>query len=820
MAIGIGIGLPFRRGGVNIPFQSNLAQRGAELSGIELFDSNSNKIADVLLPYLRLETTSKYAVRTDTDNTFDIGSNNFTFASWIKSETNSVPSVAYCFAGKYTSTSVNGRWGIIATSNGKYTFNAQSSGGLKSITSEVLCTDLAWHFHVLEIDQALSKLYYYIDNILIGEIAYTGTFANLNSVYEFYLGIANGANGSGTQFGVPMSISDTYLFKRLLSPSEKNNLYNRQHVTGAVAHYHMLGSSFSDTTVEVRNLNIVHDSSGNGNHLYCPAVTRRNYMYSEYGSRYGVNNGYTRHTNGFETIFVGLDDNGNEVNLIGTVEGALVLPKGFYKLRNHTGNFQKHNLCNSVVKFTGARFDRSNATYWNDLGRDATVTGYYNAASPKDFHIEELNNLEFYNWSQTGENGKIFVKIDGNSYGVRKTLMDLLIYNTNKQNTDYEKVMKYLSDINSSGNKYNDFIEWKYITDNIVAARFDKMVKFNGATNTISLSVDNGQTYNSGVIISGLTEVQFCHICESGVIAFASSTKIYRSTDNLNSAIEITPTVNGVAYVPRATNNYAQLVKDNYLTIGGKEMVIWGAYVDNANLSNTKVHAWYSIDDFATIKSAYECGVTGAPITTYAARHIHAVNYINGKFILQTGDGTNTCNWIEGTYDDMNDLFSWNWVAGDNVSSTNYTNNTYYKTAGVKTNQTIGKVFIGSDSNDTVNKSGINSVDYADIYNQANYVNLHPFPYKSPLCLSMLVENDKLIATSGGGIKYICTSIDLINFKGNRLYDIPDLSDENNSFFCVFPKNNNGYHLIYVYEKNETLVNMYLKGVVLLKFKS
>ena len=136
-AIGIGIGLPFRRGGVNIPFKSDLAQRGAELSGIELFDSNSNKIADVLLPYLRLETTSKYAVRTDTDNTFDIGSNNFTFASWIKSETNSVPSVAFCFAGKYTSTSVNGRWGIVAGSNSKYAFYAQSSGGLKSITSEV-----------------------------------------------------------------------------------------------------------------------------------------------------------------------------------------------------------------------------------------------------------------------------------------------------------------------------------------------------------------------------------------------------------------------------------------------------------------------------------------------------------------------------------------------------------------------------------------------------------------------------------------------------------------------------------------------------------
>lgn len=817
MAIGIGIGLPFRNMIGGIPFKSDILQQGSFLNGLQIDDSQSNKVADVLLPYLKLETLSKYAFRTDSTNTFDIGSSDFTFTSWIKSETNTPPALAYCFAGKYTSTSVNGRWGILAGTDSKYAFYAQSSGGLRSITSEVLCTDMQWHFHVVEVNQTLSKLFYYIDNILVGEIEYTGTFANLNSVYEFYISIANGSNGTGNLFGVPMSISDTYLFKRILIPNEKTSLYNRQHINGAAVHFNMLGNAFSDTTVELRNLGIIYDCSGNSNHLCSPAVVRRSYDYSEYGSRDGLTRGYTRYTNGYETIYIGVDDNGNDITLSGDVEGNPVLPKGFYKLRSHLGSTKYHNLCNSLLHFVDARFDRSNVTYWNNLGRDSSVSGYYNALMPKSFHIEEINNLEFYNWSQVGEGGKIFFNIDGNSYGKRIRLNDIIIYGTNKDGDEYTRVLKYLKDIDPQGDKYNDFISWRYISDNIVAARGSKMVKFDSTSNTISLSIDNGVTFNNGIVVSGLDVVQFCHICASGVIAFASSTKMYRSIDGLVSAVEVIPTVDGVNYIPRATNNYAQVVKDTYFTVGGNEMVIWGAYVDNSNYTNTKVHAWYSIDDFATVKSAYECGVTGAPVTTYAARHIHAVNFVNGKFILQTGDGTNTCNWIEGAYDDINDTFSWTWVAGDNISSANYTNSTYYKTAGVQADSTLTNVFIGSDSNDTLNKSGIVKAPYASMYNQNTYENIHPFPYISPMCISLLLEEDKLLATSGGSIKYICTSSDLVNFKGSRLYDIPNMSDVNNSMLCISPKNDAGYHLIYIYETGETLVNMFLKGVVMVK---
>ena len=48
MAIGIGIGLPFRRGGINIPFQSDLLLDYFERQGSNLVYNKENKIGKIL----------------------------------------------------------------------------------------------------------------------------------------------------------------------------------------------------------------------------------------------------------------------------------------------------------------------------------------------------------------------------------------------------------------------------------------------------------------------------------------------------------------------------------------------------------------------------------------------------------------------------------------------------------------------------------------------------------------------------------------------------------------------------------------------------
>jgi len=779
-------------------------------SGLILSDSIGSNDVSIMPAYLTVPSVNDYVGIAD-NGALDIGVSSFTLCGWVKPETTVNPAVLYGVMGKYSTTSVSGRYGVYVDATGLYGARVQSSGGNVTATSTVNISDGLWHFHLLEIDISNLKMRYYIDNVLQGgEQTIIGTFAALSSVYEFYLGTQNGTSGTGVNYGFPSSFSDIYILNRLLSSGEKTTLTDRGFVYNYKAYYPCLGNANSDTTISIPNLNVVYDAGGNYHlNLSAGSSKRSNYLYSPYGSRYGMEIGYTVYSDGYEFIYVPTNYSGNEV--------TITPPTGFFKVRTILGDNLNYNLSNAKLRIPATIFNRSNATVFADTAR--AVTTYYDSGNTNDWHVTECNNLQKADWCNTGYKGRLFWDIGDNTYGIRKKMVEIFSYASDNTGDDYNKILRYCGDYDVNGVYENEQFYYKFTTDNIVTVRGDKVLKLNPITNTVSLSVDGGISYPYSAVVAGLTVIQFAYICSSGVIAFASKNKFYRSVNNLSSVAEITPkTITGTDYVASLGDNYAQLVIDNYVDITGTEVVVWGAYDGRANPTNTNINVWYTKDDFANVKSLCEMGVSNPPLLS--ARHIHAVNYYatGNYFVIQTGDGTGTCNWIKAEYNLGTDTWTLSKLAGDDEApSSNYSNYTFYKTVGMSF---VGSnVFWGSDSSDPA-KSGIWKVPVANIATKGSYVQAFPFPYVNRQVIGLLYD-DNIIACAIGVGGYIAISKDDgVNFKAGRVYGSPVLiNTTNGSIFNIHPKNSNGWHLMQIWDSTEDISTQYGGVVVLIKIK-
>jgi len=777
--------------------------------GLALPDAIGSDDVSIMPSFMRVPAVNDYLGIAD-NGALDIGAGSLTLCGWVKPDTAANPAVIYGIMGKYTTTAVSGRYGIYVDSSGNYGCRIQSSGGNVTATSDVNISDGAWHFHLLEVDLPNLKMRYYIDGVLKGgEQSFTGTFSALDAAYEFYIGTQNGTSGSGVNYGFPSSYSDIYVLNRLLSAGEKTTVFARGTLTDYKAYWPLLGGANGDTAVSVSNLATAYDAGGNYHMIITGAAIRSNCGFSSYGSRYGLEVGYTLYSNGYENIYVPVKANGDDV--------TITAPTGFFKVRTILGDAQNYNMANAKLRIPAASFDRSNATIFAATARAAGT--YYDAGNTNDWHVSECNNLQKADWCNAGYKGTSFWRISDNSYGIRKLMTEIFSYTTDKTGNDYNNVLMYSGDYKTTGIFEGEDFYYKYSADNIISQRGEKILKLNPTTNTLSLSVDNGVTYPYSAVVAGLTVAQFAHICSSGAIAFASKNKIYRSADNLATVTEVTAkTTAGGDYSPSAGDNFARLVVGNYVSISGTEVIAWGAYDGRANATNTDVNVWYTKDDFATVKSICNMGVTDPPLLT--ARHIHAVNYYatGGYFVIQTGDGTDTCNWIKAEYNLGADTWTLSKLAGDNEApSSNFSNYCYYKTTGMAF---IGaNAFWGSDSSDPA-KGGIWKVAIVNLATKANYVQAYPFPYVNRQAIGLLYDG-YVISTAVGTKNYIAYSKDDgVTFKAGRLFGLP-ISPEatSGSIFSISPRKNDDWYLIQMWDTTEDISTQYAGGCILFKLK-
>ena len=210
------------------------------------------------------------------------------------------------------------------------------------------------------------------------------------------------------------------------------------------------------------------------------------------------------------------------------------------------------------------------------------------------------------------------------------------------------------------------------------------------ADGMLFLSKDNGRTWPRSLAFPDAQRVTFSHILKNGNILFATSAKLYLSTDNLKSHRQITVKAqDGSDYVPHTPQNpenpgwYFHTIPGIVSwNVHGKEMLVWGNYC-NVLGGATPVNIYYSTDSGRTVKIAYAFGqnphfrdngspgggstgaLLGNPDNPVLCRHVHTVAYnpAEDAFYSCTGDldrgSGHECHWLKGTYDVKKDKWQW-----------------------------------------------------------------------------------------------------------------------------------------------------------------
>ena len=741
----------------------------------------------ILPAYFYKPLGSEYAYVSD-NGALDVGVGNFTLWAKVKSE-NVVIADYNCFAGKKCSTSLVGRYYMQFQTSGALACSIQTTANNFSIvtTPTTYGADGLWHTVRMDINQSTGKLRLFIDNVQSGaDVDFTGTFTALANKYRFMLGGTFEATNGDVVTGqiTKTSHSDTFILKRLLTAQEAIDAESGIIPADVTAYWPCSGGG-----------EYIPDASGNNYHLtttdYVGGSARGVYNVSSTrfgsgGSLHLLNKGYSLHTKGQQDIYV--------PNKLDGTENVTTLALGYSKLgTNHAGSLTEHNLANSVLAMTLAQWDRSDATIYSDAARN-TLT-YYNAtsaATKKYWHVSELNNLKFQSWANTDYKGINYCKISDHSYKSRKTLDEIFSFASNKTGSDYSKAIKdYCKDYVYVDTYENDYIYWKYSTDNIVTIRGNKVLKFNSATKTISLSIDGGLMYPYSKQDNAITEIQYAKIYLSGMISIGSKTKMYYSADNLSTITEATVLdVAGDPFVPSTQHNFSLWNRDKqWGLIGGVEMEVFGNY-SQSDGTYTNINVFYTIDEGITIKSFWKANVT------YDAYHIHGVNYndIDNEWWFTTGDGLTdhllSNRWYKASYNSGTDTWTVTTVAEGSASS-------IYKTVGLGFN--ANDVYLGVDAHLAYEvTSGLYKIPKATAGTSSTATRL----YKSPnygaftrIVHGFYKSGSRFIITTQSDMGVIISEDLGVTYKGTVPYGIP-ITGAKDSFFGYVGETNDGWGVL------------------------
>ena len=227
------------------------------------------------------------------------------------------------------------------------------------------------------------------------------------------------------------SISDCYVYRKILSPTEGATLMARGYVAGATAHWPFNETVYDNTH---KFYNVVSDAY----HLITTNVTSAKRAYGIQGSRYLLDKGYTKYRNAITgDIYVGYSYAGAQL-LADTIVGTTT----FTKVANYAANLTNHNLADSYILFAGDSWDRSDTAIWSA----ATRAGWYLAATPKSWFIDELNQVNLNNLLNTAYKDIVFVKVNVNSVNNRVYLEELFSFNQPMTGNFLQQTYEYTGD--------------------------------------------------------------------------------------------------------------------------------------------------------------------------------------------------------------------------------------------------------------------------------------------------------------------------------------------------------------------------------------
>ena len=213
--------------------------------------------------------------------------------------------------------------------------------------------------------------------------------------------------------------------------------------------------SYIKVTSDVTNILEMHtlgigvgrefDESGSNNQGNWQGYTPHNAFRSD-GSSYMLDSGYYIYKlNGAADVIVPMN---------GYAGGLVSL--GYSLSETIIGKSDKHNLASSMLQFTEAVWDRSNATIWSDLAR----AGYYNstdANTKKQWHSSELHQDNISYWLNPDYKDVCFAKFEDNTIEFGRNLSQIFSCNSPKTGSNLTRVLSY------TGYIYNRFDNGKMI---------------------------------------------------------------------------------------------------------------------------------------------------------------------------------------------------------------------------------------------------------------------------------------------------------------------------------------------------------------------
>lgn len=750
-------------------------------SGLNLPDAMGGSAATIQLPYFYNNTDNihNYSFLSVFDNgALDIGSSNITLCATVKSENIDKTSYRY-LVGKGVEGSTNGRYGFFMNNTTGYLSGyAQPSGGIAIVTSTVDFTTCGAVHLRLMINTSTNKISFYINNVQIdSDLSYTGTFASLDNKYAFMIGGGNRQAGGSDGYVGYCSVSDVWLFSKLLTPTEATTIYNRGIVQGAKAHWPLLGGQYYE-----------YDCSGNNYDLKGYKLSVTSYSYGAMGTLHGLNVGYTLYQNGGANCYVPYLDSGTErIN-------PPMQTTDFIKIINRPGDPLNHNLSNSRITLPSSSWDRSDVSLFTGDARIAMDYRYINTI-PKSWHIEELDDRIIYNNAVTGKETKCFSKCGSVTNNDRFGNLELFSYNTNKTGNDLIKIRNYVKD-----GTIAPVISYVFQSLNIVTQKDNKVVTWDGVR-YLKLSLDGGLSITNTIdlpntidINNVTTQVNFAHIFSNGNIIFASHTKMYLSTDNFASYAETTVLgIDGNTYSPSLYNNFRPDDFAESPDVNGVEQLVWGCYSNEVGTVSVNINLWETVDNGVTIRSVYKFGVT-SPVLS--ANHIHhtAYNSSDNSWWFCTGDGVGNIHFIKG----LRNVGTGVWIFTEQIVNIIDIATSFFYTTFLFRN---GYVYLASDDYSR-NNAGIWKVKYADILNSAKYVRIYPFNK----ALFMIGDNssNELIAGVQVDNRVVFTKDEKL-FLTKTLTGGPDLNVGLGVYLPKAIKNTNGYYLLEPFASDEVV---------------
>jgi hypothetical protein len=725
----------------------------------------------------------------DSSHVFDIhNTGELTISAWVK------PVGGNYVLGKYTSSTVIGKYAISLVSS-KLRAAVQDAAGYKYVNALSTFNSSLW-YHLIFTVKENDSLKFYINNIRQGASKVT-TFDTLNKVFEFYVGTANNAAGSGTETPFQGYISDVRIYSTVLSSENRTKLYNNQSIGNELAWWPI---------EDINSLTYHYDVSGNNRHLLkigSFVSGTGDWAYDTIRTNtYNINYGYSIYKNlpGLGNIYMPYQASG--IPLSRTTN----ITSGYYHVSDVPPSTTHFNLAPSIIDFNPTEstdsklniFDRSSYTIQDSASR---ASANYNSKHPFRYNSSEININILKEYLKEDYQWMIIPSVKNNSValGNRYYLDELMTFNNNLTTNQKLTYLSYTGDLN----KFYT-IDYYWSTNQICAQRGNKILSTNDA-GILYLSLDCGSTNTSSLDVSSdLTTVTFAHIFSNGNILFCGQQKAYYSTDNLATYHEATVIdIDGNPFVPIA-NGVFRTIGANHVNIN-REILTWGCYATETNTAYTNINVWYSTDNGLTIKSAYKFMESEPILNTH---HIHGINWNpnDSSFWVTTGDdtylGKDACHWLRGEYNINNDIWEWDSIRSGDINS-------HQMSVGIAWKDNY--MYWGVDKIGIIN--GIWRVDTAYVDDITHYEFIDNRMGITSFNYDYISE---MIATVGN---LAMMSLDGITFDKYTLTGGPTINPSYGYILNNKDKNSNGYYCLDIMTNTETYPNFTTGPCLMIRFK-